>query len=410
MRVTKEQRAAYHPLHPFPARMAPDVVQQVLPSEGGRLRILDPMMGSGTTLIWSRIKGHEAFGVDRDPLAVAIARASTTDFDRDQFVLESEVLLERARRAARTLRQADWYPVGADEETKTYVRYWFDPVSRRQLSALMRCLRRGRFSTANWLHLVISRMIVTKSHGVSLALDVSHSRPHRHKEWTASPITPFDAFDKHVRAIAKRALFTKDNPGYGPEPKIDFGDCRALPYRDGFFDYVITSPPYLNAIDYLRGHKLSLVWFGHRASEIRELRSSNVGADRGVDDSTWDDIVYGMIDASEKVAIPRTLLNRVRRYARDLDQMVSEIARVTRSGGRILFVVGDCTIKGTNVLNSKGIAAVAKRHGLVLTSTETRPLPSHKRYLPPPSAVTARAQITKRMWNEVILQFISPKD
>jgi site-specific DNA-methyltransferase (adenine-specific) len=36
--------------------------------------VLDPFCGSGTTLLEARLLGHEAIGVDRNPLAVAIAR------------------------------------------------------------------------------------------------------------------------------------------------------------------------------------------------------------------------------------------------------------------------------------------------------------------------------------------------
>ena len=55
---------------------------------------------------------------------------------------------------------------------------------------------------------------------------------------------------------------------------------QSIPIKDGIADLVVTSPPYLNAIDYLRGHKLSLVWMGHQIEELRELRSANIGSER----------------------------------------------------------------------------------------------------------------------------------
>jgi len=57
-------------------------------------------------------------------------------------------------------------------------------------------------------------------------------------------------------------------------------DVRNIPITDGFIDVVITSPPYLNAIDYLRGHKLSLAWLGYKISDIIPIRSNNIGAER----------------------------------------------------------------------------------------------------------------------------------
>lgn len=393
----------YRPLHPFPARMGADVVEQALSAGTQPLRVLDPMMGSGTTLVWSRLRGHSGYGIDRDPLAVTIARSSTANFDANVFLREANTLITRARDMHPNISQAKAYPVGADEETKAYIRYWFDPRSRKQLTALVRALRRGRFETADLLQLAISRMIVTKSYGVSLALDVSHSRPHRHKDWKVAPTSPFEAFPRQAGIIAKRMLFTGPQHHYGPESVVSSGDCRQLPFEDNFFDLTITSPPYLNAIDYLRGHKLSLVWLGYSVGLIRDLRSSNVGAENGVKGTTWDDIVARMVANLELV--PIALLGKIRRYASDLNCMIGEMTRVTRHGGTILIVVGDCTVRGFNVLNSQGIIRAAERHNLDLLRRSVRPLEDAKRYLPPPSVVTSERQIIKRHRNEVVLEF-----
>jgi len=45
---------------------------------------------------------------------------------------------------------------------------------------------------------------------------------------------------------------------------------------------VLTSPPYLNAIDYLRGHRLALVWLGHELGPLKEIRANSVGAERAI--------------------------------------------------------------------------------------------------------------------------------
>lgn len=66
-------------VHPFPARMAANIPWEILSPHRGRLRVLDPMAGSGTSLIVGRAAGHEAFGVDSDPLAVLISRVATAD-------------------------------------------------------------------------------------------------------------------------------------------------------------------------------------------------------------------------------------------------------------------------------------------------------------------------------------------
>ena len=65
-------------IHPFPARMAPDIAQGFLEdcAEGGR--ILDPMCGSGTVLRAAVEAGLDCTGVDTDPLAVLLSRVWVT--------------------------------------------------------------------------------------------------------------------------------------------------------------------------------------------------------------------------------------------------------------------------------------------------------------------------------------------
>src|SRR5690349_6889042 len=70
-----------NPVHPFPARMAPGIALDIIEGGTDSMRVLDPMMGSGTVLALARARGHKAIGVDIDPLAVLIARVWTTAID-----------------------------------------------------------------------------------------------------------------------------------------------------------------------------------------------------------------------------------------------------------------------------------------------------------------------------------------
>jgi ribosomal protein L11 methylase PrmA len=64
-------------VHPFPARMAPSIVFEELSRESDQLTVVDPMAGSGTSIVAARLRGHRAFGFDVDPLAVLLATAWT---------------------------------------------------------------------------------------------------------------------------------------------------------------------------------------------------------------------------------------------------------------------------------------------------------------------------------------------
>ena len=77
LRGSKVRSQAIDPpwAHPFPARMPISVAEHLIKgtSTPGAV-VLDPMAGSGTTLIAALRLGRHAIGFDRDPLAVLIAR------------------------------------------------------------------------------------------------------------------------------------------------------------------------------------------------------------------------------------------------------------------------------------------------------------------------------------------------
>jgi len=379
--------------------MAPEIVLDVLSHNDGQMRVLDPMAGSGTTVVAARLRGYQAYGVDSDPLAVIIAAAASHDFDESTFRRDADRLMCLAKIANRTMRDADAYPLAADEETRKFIRYWFDLRSRRQLAALVIALRQGRYVSRQYLLCAFSRMIITKHGGVSLAEDISHSRPHRTRD--KAPSAPFDALFASVNHIARHAQFQ-----FGaqlPQPSVVRGDCRLLPFDDKTFNYIITSPPYLNAIDYLRGHKMSLVWFGHSIRDLRRLRSKSIGSEVSSADSGVDYAVNKMV--SEPSCLPSRLRGIMRRYVRDMGCAISEMKRVAKKGACIVLVVGDCTVRGIEIRNSKAIDILCKSIGLKFTRKRLRALERHHRYLPPPATRNQRNRITDRLWDEVILEY-----
>ena len=388
-------------VHPFPARMAPSIVWDKLPDSEPPLRILDPMAGSGTTLTIAKSKGHIAYGVDRDPLAVNIARTWCANIDEDMLRTKANDVLVRAQKTYKKLRSKNAYPVGADEKTKKFVRFWFDLKNRKQLAALSKHISLIRSESLRiFLWTAFSRMIITKKVGVSLAMDISHSRPH--KVYDVAPVTPFELFLISVEKVIKGNPFTK-KAGEFPETNISCGDSRSMEYEDNFFDMVITSPPYLNAIDYLRGHKLSLVWMRHSIEKIRELRSTNIGAEVREELPDQQHIIEALKVAGKVKQLPSRQKGFLIRYIVDMDKVCSEIARVLKPGGKVIYVIGDCTTKGVFVSNSRAIKYLSEYHGFELVNREERLLPENRRYLPPPTNNNAGSQLQSRMRKEIII-------
>ncbi len=392
-------------IHPFPARMAPEIVWRQLPDSRNPIRVLDPMAGSGTTIATARLRGHNAIGFDRDPLAVLIAGAWVSNVNAEILEKKGKEILERAKENAFQLTEAEAFPHGANEETQRFVEYWFDETNRIQLTALSNTISRLHDSVLkNLMWCALSRLIITKKCGVSLAMDVSHSRPHRTCD--VAPVKPFDRFIQSLNQIIKASPF-KDSEQAKPAASVREADARFLDLESESVDMAITSPPYLNAIDYLRGHKLSLVWMGFSTDTIRQLRSTNVGSEIKARAKAEDDLTEKVIDKICDVdqLSPRAI-GMLRQYLRDMKLVLSEIYRVLTCPGKAVLVVGNCNLEKTFIKNSKGIELLAENVGLRKQKSSKRALPENRRYLPPPDSLGAGKQLKKRMREEVILTFL----
>ncbi|MBV9159867.1 MAG: hypothetical protein JO019_04695 [Candidatus Kaiserbacteria bacterium] len=382
--------------------MAPSIAIKVVGQKKKPLKILDPMMGSGTVLALAQANGHRTFGIDIDPLAVLISKVWTRSINKKRVRAEAQMLLTRSQRRAKLLTLKHAYPKGADQETRDFISYWFDPIARIQLTALARSIteiRDEKIRDVMWCSL--SRLIIAKKVGVSLAMDLSHSRPH--KAFEEAPIKPFDKFVSVAGRVIDSCVEIGDNKGHAPI--IRKGDARNLPIKTNSIDLVLTSPPYLNAIDYIRCSKFSLVWMGHRIKDLRVVRSTSVGSELGSDVASHDEQVTDVLD---KLKLRPQLSPRntaiLARYVYDMRESVREVARVLAPKGKAVYVVGENTLKGTYIRNSALMKEVAEQAGLAFRGQQVRILPNNRRYLPPPTKKRA-ADLDVRMRREVVMTF-----
>lgn len=381
-------------VHPFPARISPDVVLDALP-DGGPLRILDPMAGSGTVLALAQSRGHTVTGLDLDPLAALISRVWTTPLDRGGLMEHAVAVLTGARMLCGSLAEWDAYPLNADDETERFARFWFDGNARRQLAALAYEIEERGCShvVKDALWCAFSNLIIAKQSGASLALDLSHSRPHRAFE--RAPAEPFPNFMGAAERVAGACL----DADCGLEASdVSEGDARRLILDDGSADMVLTSPPYLNAIDYLRCSKFSLVWMGYTVGMLRRIRAASVGTEVGMEP-------YGETARIAEAAVSGPALKprqeaMLARYVHDMRGALRETARVLAGGGRAVYVVGDNAVRGSLVRNDIILRMLAETAGLRFVSGSSRELPAGRRSMPPPDG---SARLGRRMRRETVL-------
>jgi len=385
------------PVHPFPARMAPDTVAHWLKALPVGARVLDPMCGSGVVVRQSVLLGHRAKGFDIDPLAVLMSKVWTRKGNHAALYGAADKVIGRVERIGQFSHlQLPW--IAKCPETIKFIEYWFSEPQRSDLARLACEIERLRGQDDGWLcdalQLALSRIIITKHAGASLAWDVSHSRPHRKRDEN-----DFDVYGGFRKAVTRLAGLLDDEvlPRSGT---VRIGDCRKLStVKRGSVDAVVTSPPYLNAIDYLRGHKFSLVWMGHSIPELRDIRSGSMGTERAGSRSESEEA------ATLERAVPsiRSLPPRqraiVHKYARDAGHMIREMQRVLSPGGLMVLVLGDSNLRGIPVYNSKIFKHISVESGFLLEEERKRPLQNDRRYLP---IASASAALAKRMKVEVL--------
>ena len=152
-----------------------------------------------------------------------------------------------------------------------------------------------------FFELTLSGIIITKSGGVSLALDLAHTRPHRAKaifhkvdrvrddnadDIDARPLNIYSTKYLHsaLREFSKKFQQNLNNlprTALGSiKPRIGFGNVKEIPLDSSSIDLIVTSPPYpSNAIDYMRAHTFSLVWLGYTIDDLSSRRRRYIGSD-----------------------------------------------------------------------------------------------------------------------------------
>lgn len=130
------------------------------------------------------------------------------------------------------------------------------------------------------------------------------------------------------------------------------GDARGLLCESGSIDAIVTSPPYLTRIDYVKATAAETIWlFG--AEQLRLAREKNMGAPvirRTPASARWptESMVSDVISAVEmhiSYAAQNYYLKTFRQYFDDMYLSLAEIHRVLRPGGVALLVVQNSYFK-----------------------------------------------------------------
>jgi len=401
---------ASHDFHAFPAKFPPQLPRKFIEglTNPGDV-VLDPMVGSGTTVVEALLAGCWGIGFDIDPMALRLCKAKVTPLALEETSAAGNKVLRRAGESLRKdridlRRELDTRFAEAERD---FVDYWFLPSTQLELLALIREIERVRHpGIREFLELVFSAIIITKSGGVSMARDLAHTRPHRVQDKTPRP-----ALDEYRKRLHKNldslATLTR---GSGMI-EILSSDAQSLALGDCTVDLIVTSPPYAsNAIDYMRAHKFSLVWFGHSLSSLSQLRREYIGHDAvtGVEYVELPEFARQVVDSIARVDSKKAKV--LHRYYSEMTRCLAEMVRVLKPGKAAIVVVGSSTMRGMDTRTDICLGEIGRRVGFELSSIAVRRLDRDKRMMPARRThSTARSQIEERMHEEYVIGFLKPE-
>lgn len=411
---------ATHNFHSFPAKFPPQlpkkfIIALTLPGE----QVLDPMSGSGTTVLEAMLLGRHGIGVDIDPLALNLGKVKVTSLDLGDLMRKAESLIERSSHALQhkedELRNA--LDSRFDPHTREFVDYWFLAETQLELLALIQEIERvTNPNLRRFFKIVFSSIVITKSGGVSLAYDLAHTRPHRLKDKVPRSATAEfqKRLNKNIKRISQLAWCTG-------RADIFCSNAQGLGLSDNSIDLIVTSPPYpSNAIDYMRTHKFSLVWFGYDIASLSRMRGNYMGGER-----ISDFPMHNLPDYSYRVVSnlgqkdPKKA-NVLRRYYTEMALCLSEMFRVLKPGKAAVVVVGSSVMRGIDTETAKCLGEIGETIGFDLVDIPERKLDRNKRMMPARNASQSQTggparenkkgstKIEERMHKEYIIGFLKP--
>jgi SAM-dependent methyltransferase len=310
----KDKTAHVHGLHPYPAKFIPHIpraLTRALAREDDV--VLDPMCGSGTTLVEANVAGHDAVGIDLNPIAALVSRAKTANLSaKDTAALGA--LASFLELAGRRLSGGAPVDLPNDDELPRFHNRdkWFERNVLRELIFVKQAILEATTGAARDLALcAFSACVVTVSNQES------------ETRWAAKNSSAADGFTlrrvglKLGDAVDRAATFRALRRG---STHVEETDARTLPLSDESVGVIVTSPPYANSHDYYLYNKLRMFLLEESVADVqqREIGSRHKHSDMKEDIGT---------------------------YISAMSTVLHECRRVVRTGGALAVVVADAVVR-----------------------------------------------------------------
>jgi SAM-dependent methyltransferase len=306
------------------------------------LPVLDPFCGTGTTLLTCAERGIACTTLDVNPFLVWLARAKVAKYS-PSTLKEADALVAEMSRAALGRGNPPWLPALFQIEK------WWDRATLHALGRAHAVLREsgaGR-PAQDLAKLAFCRGLITAANVSFGHQSMSFAKLSAPPKQTARRVA--EALRAAFAPIATAAA----QPLPRGEQRAVLGDARKVAYFSGDrrFGTVITSPPYVNRMSYVRELRPYMYWLGYleQASDAGNLDWQAIGGTWGSATSrvaTWEASgelpLSGLYSIVSEIARQSDVLSRyVLKYFFDMLSHVRSISRVMARGGRVNYVLGN---------------------------------------------------------------------
>jgi DNA modification methylase len=358
--ISNDQSFLTHGIHKFPAKFFPELPRYLIRkySEIGDF-VLDPMCGSGTVVLEAMLNNRVGVGIDIDPIARLITKVKTKPIAPKILKHAIQDLISRIDLAANS---SDCHPQIPEFH---YRDNWFRPYVLRELAVISECIN----ASGNEQELVDFFRVVFSS----IIRDVSNADPHCTRtvlrKKVVKNIAPGDTYLKFSDRVlgqfkSMTEFYDVSKPLEVQDVRLPIGDAINTGLEDESIDLAVTSPPYINAVDYPRTHQLEMYWLGFLGDgPLSHVKREYIGTET-VYKNEYESLKttgYETLDPLlEKIynSDPRRSFI-VYKFFQDMKQQLGEMVRVLKPGGRYCIAIGNNLIRGVEVHSNKILAEIS---------------------------------------------------